>query len=453
MWFLAVPVPEAIKRAQMMGDFEEARRRIDQFLTRPTVPEPVRLRLGFEGHRMDVLKHDYSYSEEEAQQKFFQSVNDSTPEEYDSLIAEGLLDSMVIDGKRRFAKRFVENLGFASEAHKNRMKEKDPFEIEGDKLRQEHLERLARSEWPKRYRVQGEVRLRLTDDQVSGQTLRCWLPLPREGDQQIRVRLLSASQPSYAVNPMFSEARSVYMEAPKSNDSIFWIRFQYLIREWISQIDPLKIIPPRNPMDSFLQEEAPHIVFTPYLKFLAHRIVGSESNPYWKAKAIYEWITHHIRYSFMNPYIVYEDLSTFAAVEGRGDCGVMALLFITLCRIAGVPARWQSGWYANPIHCGNHDWALFWVEPYGWLPVDASFGRRFRNEPIYHSFYFGNLDAFRMVSTASFMAPLSPTKRFIRNDPYDHQAGEMETEDAAIRSHQLESTIRILAFEEDQEIV
>ena len=35
----------------------------------------------------------------------------------------------------------------------------------------------------------------------------------------------------------------------------------------------------------------------------------------------------------------------------------MALTFITMCRIAGVPARWQSGLYVAPDSVGSHDWA------------------------------------------------------------------------------------------------
>ena len=34
---------------------------------------------------------------------------------------------------------------------------------------------------------------------------------------------------------------------------------------------------------------------------------------------------------------------------------MQALLFITMCRIAGVPARWQSGLYAEPGSVGMHD--------------------------------------------------------------------------------------------------
>ena len=47
----------------------------------------------------------------------------------------------------------------------------------------------------------------------------------------------------------------------------------------------------------------------------------------------------------------------------RGDCGIMALTFITLCRLVGIPARWQSGLSVSPTGVGCHDWAMFYIAP------------------------------------------------------------------------------------------
>ena len=49
----------------------------------------------------------------------------------------------------------------------------------------------------------------------------------------------------------------------------------------------------------------------------------------------------------------------YCASRLRGDCGVQALTFITMCRIAGIPARWQSGLYADWRSADSHDWAMF----------------------------------------------------------------------------------------------
>ena len=80
-----------------------------------------------------------------------------------------------------------------------------------------------------------------------------------------------------------------------------------------------------------------------------------ETNPLIKARKIYDYVTTVPTYSFMPPYFCVEDLPGFMATRLKGDCGVFSLLFITLCRAAGVPARWQSGLYTTPMEIGCHD--------------------------------------------------------------------------------------------------
>ena len=55
-----------------------------------------------------------------------------------------------------------------------------------------------------------------------------------------------------------------------------------------------------------------------------------------------------MRYTFMPSYFVLENIAENCARSFTGDCGVFALLFVTLCRCAGIPAQWQSGLAAEP---------------------------------------------------------------------------------------------------------
>ena len=65
------------------------------------------------------------------------------------------------------------------------------------------------------------------------------------------------------------------------------------------------------------------------------------------------------------------------------------MVFVTLCRAAGVPARWQSGWQTKPGDWNMHDWSEFYVEPWGWLPADASYGTRESDDPRVRDFLCG----------------------------------------------------------------
>ena len=136
----------------------------------------------------------------------------------------------------------------------------------------------------------------------------------------------------------------------------------------------------------------------------------------------------------MRAYSTITNIPEYAALNLKGDCGVQALLFITLCRYAGIPARWQSGLAVTPCDIGPHDWAQFYVAPFGWLFADPSFGggELKSNNIDKWNFYFGNLDPFRMVANSEFQHEFDPPKKHLRHDPYDNQVGEMEYEDRGL---------------------
>ena len=125
---------------------------------------------------------------------------------------------------------------------------------------------------------------------------------------------------------------------------------------------------------------------------------------------------------------------------------MQALLFITLCRIAGISARWQSGLYTTPYTASSHDWAQFYIAPYGWLFADCSFGGSAYRLGEYErwNFYFGNIDPFRMPANSGFQEEFYPPKKYLRADPYDNQRGEIEYNDRGLLYHEFDSNKEIL---------
>ncbi len=199
-----------------------------------------------------------------------------------------------------------------------------------------------------------------------------------------------------------------------------------------------------------LTEQLPHIRFTPFLRSVAAEAAGDEINPYLLAKRVYDYVTSKVAYAYVRSYLTIESIPEYAALCGRGDCGVQALLFITLCRILGIPARWQSGLNATPYRVSSHDWAQFYVAPYGWLFADCSFGGSgYRNGDIEkHEFYFGNLDPFRMVANSEFQKDFYPPKKHLRYDPFDNQSGEAEYEDRGLSMDDFDRGREVLAIRE-----
>ena len=94
----------------------------------------------------------------------------------------------------------------------------------------------------------------------------------------------------------------------------------------------------------------------------------------------------------------------------------------------GIPARWQSGWvYSDTDYDTMHDWGVMYLAPYGWVPVDVTFGRLAGAETKeLEWFYFGGLDAYRIAFNDDYGTAFVPQKQHFRSDNVDSQRGEVE---------------------------
>lgn len=176
------------------------------------------------------------------------------------------------------------------------------------------------------------------------------------------------------------------------------------------------------------------MMFTEQLKTLCKEIVGAETDDLRKARKIYDYVTTETDYRFVRDYASIDNLSEYCALNRRGDCGVQSLLFITLCRIAGIPAQWESGLEAAPDYVGEHDWAKFFVRGIGWLYADLAGGALayVRKSFDRWNFFFGNVDPYRIPINDRFQCDFAVKKQHWRLDPYDNQCGEIEYDDCGV---------------------
>jgi transglutaminase-like putative cysteine protease len=203
--------------------------------------------------------------------------------------------------------------------------------------------------------------------------------------------------------------------------------YEYTSRAYHPKLDARDVRPlPSEWGDQYLKERSPHIAFTPQLRAKVKEIAGDETNALEKVRKIYRWIDANIPWAAEEEYAIIPCLSMHGFNNTRGDCGVQSMLFITMCRIAGVPARWQSGWETKPVDWNMHDWAEVYIEPWGWLPCDVSYGLQKSDDLRVREFYIGHQDSYRMIVNTDYGCPLVPPKQSLRSEPADFQRGEVE---------------------------
>ena len=72
-------------------------------------------------------------------------------------------------------------------------------------------------------------------------------------------------------------------------------------------------------------------------------------------------------------YSTIENIPEYVLDNRHGDCGQVSLLFITLCRISGIPAHFQSGFMMHPRCMESARVGRVYFEGVV-VPVDQSFG-------------------------------------------------------------------------------
>ena len=245
----------------------------------------------------------------------------------------------------------------------------------------------------------------------AGSVVRVWLPYPQEYRQQREVKLISASPKPKQIAPNAVEGnpvtggaqRTIYFEQTVTNTSqplVFQEVVEYTSFAYYPKLEESKVEPlPADWNGASLSERLPHIVFTPDLRKQVTAIVGKETNSLAKARKIFRWVSANIPWNAEDEYCIIPSFAIKGFTARRGDCGIQNTVFITMCRAAGVPARWQSGFETKPVegNWGIHDWAEIYIAPWGWLPADASYGRQKSADPRIADFYCGHQDSYRFL--------------------------------------------------------
>ncbi len=430
------------------GKFKEATRLLINDLDKSpgSFTADEKKKLLFEIERMRRIRIDYSLTAGQLYAQLEVSVKDITRPEFDGWVKKGMFDARTIDDTLRFVNASRSNLFFRYPSIAAR---RNPPADESGVNREilsacEQIERCVdTATTPYVLPMKFEMEMRLSVDSgaaAPGETIRAWLPIPRKLPYQGGFELLSSSSKPLDVAPPESPIRSAYLEqtADRNGGASFDVRYSYKTFGVKFRMSAGSVKPYDTSDATYRRftSEGPNIVFTKRIERLSRTIVGGETNPLLKARRIYDWVARNIRYSFAREYSTIRNVSDYCLTKEYGDCGQEAMLFITLCRFNGIPARWQSGWFFFPGGKDIHDWTQIYINPYGWVPVDPYMGiraSRYMNDlsrvqrDSVRDFYFGGLDQYRMTANSDNNQELIPAKKFFRSDNVDFQRGEMET--------------------------
>ncbi len=367
-------------------------------------------------------------------------IPDVTPEQIARWESTGALECMIIDGTKKYfwgATRNLFRIDKEAKAQWDKVKGIHPDDLDIFKAahippvvaqtKKGQIEHLSK---PQKMRITYSITVK-PNEVPEGETIRVWMPFPRENKRSSNIKLLSTSHKNYIISPDEYAHKSIYMESIAVKDSAMKFGYQLELKtydHWFNfGADDVKPYDTESELHKkYTVERNTHIIFTPQLKKITDSLIAGETNPYNKALKIFNYIAENIPWASAREYSTIENIPEYVLKNRHGDCGQVGLTFITMARYAGIPAKWQSGFVAHPGMGGMHDWSEIYFEGIGWVPVDASFGLVSSNDPKIRNFYMGGIDSHRYYINEDYSGTFFPAKNHPRSETVDFQRGEVE---------------------------
>ncbi len=370
--------------------------------------------------------------------RYIPNVTDNQMREWEKT---GALEFRVINGEKKYFQNAAPNLFRIDNACRAIKLKKDGEVLgESEKADMVNIPKIIASApsnknsvaEPKKIKVRYTLTVK-ADAVPSGETIRCWLPFPRTDiERQKNVKLLSTSESQCQLSAVEFAHSTIYMEkkAEAGKPTVFSEEFEYVSNgSWFNILS--KDVKPYDTSSvlykKYTSERDRHMVFTPRLRQLADSLTHGVVNPVIKAQRMFQWVNDNFPWASAREYSTIENIPEYVLENHHGDCGQVTLLFLTLCRISGIPAHFESGFMMHPNAENLHDWGEIYFEGIGWVPVDMSFGiPTYAKNEDEKWFFLGGIDSWRMVVNSDFGESLFPTKTWPRSETVDFQRGEVE---------------------------
>ncbi|MBN2521985.1 MAG: hypothetical protein JXB24_01860 [Bacteroidales bacterium] len=131
---------------------------------------------------------------------------------------------------------------------------------------------------------------------------------------------------------------------------------------------------PQNIYRLYTSNGSKYMTDDPYMQELVKKIVGDETNPYWIARRIFNCVRNTLEYKMEGGW----NAAPLVLQRGTGSCSEYTFCFVSLCRAAGLPARYVGALVVRGDDASLdeffHRWPEVYLPNYGWIPIDPQGG-------------------------------------------------------------------------------
>ena len=234
-----------------------------------------------------------------------------------------------------------------------------------------------------------------------GSVIALWVPGPTATFEQRNVESVHVPEPQRNEDSgiVWYSISAFELEATYRLESTYWLE-RYSVD---TRIDPAYVQSAYDTQRKLYRHYTGEDAFVPAedegIALAAESAAGKQTNPYLAARNIFYFLLTRLSYD-RKPS---EKGVLGAFIAAKGSAQDYALLYCAMLRSRGIPARPVTGVlvYDNR-RTVRHVWAEFYLEGYGWVPVDPVLadGVRFGDFPEIdnpEAYYFGNIDEQRIT--------------------------------------------------------
>lgn len=154
---------------------------------------------------------------------------------------------------------------------------------------------------------------------------------------------------------------------------------------------------PLDIRDRYTANGSKYMTDDAYIRKLAEKAVGEEKNPYYIARKIFDYVRENLEYKLEGGW----NTAPVVLKRGTGSCSEYSFCFISLCRAAGLPARYVGALVVRGDDASMddvfHRWPEVYLPNYGWIPIDPQGGDK--PSPRDRALRIGNLSNRFLIST------------------------------------------------------